>query len=233
MKQIRLVPKRVPRANGRRSAGHDHGRPARRGLGSGKIEYPKGSAEHCIFIWLGGGAAHIDTFDPKQRGWQEGCGLGLAPIATAMPGVQVCEHLKRTAPCWIDSLVRTVHHEVIDEHAAAVNRLHTGRPTSGTVVYPSIGSVVAHKEKPPPRDPSLRRDGVPQCDTGSGFFGRQIRICLPDRYRSRAERLEPADYITDARQQRRECCWPDAQRYLERNPGDRFCRTTTQRGRSV
>ena len=29
---------------------------------------PKGKADACIFLWLGGGAAQIDTFDPKRRG---------------------------------------------------------------------------------------------------------------------------------------------------------------------
>ena len=29
---------------------------------------PKGEAEHCIFLWLGGGAAQMDTFDPKRKG---------------------------------------------------------------------------------------------------------------------------------------------------------------------
>src|SRR6185295_9228179 len=33
-----------------------------------EFEYPKGKAEHCVFIWLGGGAAHIDTWDPKRMG---------------------------------------------------------------------------------------------------------------------------------------------------------------------
>src|SRR5439155_17641619 len=33
-----------------------------------EIDYPKGKAEHCIFIWLGGGAAHVDTWDPKRKG---------------------------------------------------------------------------------------------------------------------------------------------------------------------
>ena len=27
-----------------------------------------GKAEHCIFMWLGGGAGQIDTWDPKQLG---------------------------------------------------------------------------------------------------------------------------------------------------------------------
>ena len=29
---------------------------------------PKGKAEHCIFIWLGGGMGQADTFDPKAVG---------------------------------------------------------------------------------------------------------------------------------------------------------------------
>ena len=27
-----------------------------------------GGAEHCVMIWLGGGMAQIDTFDPKMMG---------------------------------------------------------------------------------------------------------------------------------------------------------------------
>ena len=34
--------------------------------------------------------------------------------------------------------VRTVNHKVIDEHAAATNFMHTGRPISGTVTYPPL-----------------------------------------------------------------------------------------------
>ena len=32
-----------------------------------KPEMPKGKADACIFLWLGGGACHIDMFDPKPR----------------------------------------------------------------------------------------------------------------------------------------------------------------------
>ena len=32
------------------------------------ISTPKGQAEHCIFIWLGGGMSQADTFDPKPLG---------------------------------------------------------------------------------------------------------------------------------------------------------------------
>src|SRR5690606_36426366 len=97
---------------------------------------PQGKAEHCIFIRLGGGACHIDTWDPKRRGdpKTKTAGSYYDAIDTAIPGVQVCEHLPRCAAI-LDRfvLLRTVHHDVIDEHAAAVNRLHTGRPTSETI----------------------------------------------------------------------------------------------------
>src|SRR3712207_9361491 len=34
--------------------------------------FPKGKAEHCIFVWLGGGMGQIDTFDPKAVGVNKG-----------------------------------------------------------------------------------------------------------------------------------------------------------------
>jgi hypothetical protein len=116
----------------------------------------KGKAEHVISIWLGGGMGQIDTFDPKRRGdpVKKVAGSYYDSIPTAVRDVHVCEHLKRTANV-MDRVtaVRTVFHDVIDEHAAATNRMHTGRPVSGTVLYPSIGSTVAHERRAP--------DGVP------------------------------------------------------------------------
>src|SRR5688572_6560088 len=62
-------------------------------------EYPRGSAEHCIFIWLGGGACQIDTFDPKRKGdGKKQAGSYYDAVDTAVQGVQVCAHLSRTAP---------------------------------------------------------------------------------------------------------------------------------------
>src|SRR5262245_29422793 len=92
---------------------------------------PVGKAEHCIFVWLGGGAGQIDTWDPKQLGDPKAkkAGSYYPAVDTAIPGVQVCQHLSRCANV-LDRfiLVRTVHHEVIDEHAAATYRMHSGRP---------------------------------------------------------------------------------------------------------
>ncbi len=112
---------------------------------------PLGKAKHCLFLWLGGGAAQIDTFDPKRKSsdGRKDPGSAYEAIDTAIPGVQVCEHLSRTAPLMDRCVpVRTLHHDVIDEHAAATYRMHTGRPTSGTIVYPSIGSLISATTKP-------------------------------------------------------------------------------------
>src|SRR5947208_13215267 len=136
---------------------------------------PRGKAEHCIFLWLGGGMGQIDTFDPKRRGdpSKKLAGSYYRAIDSAVKEVQVCEHLKHLAPL-MDRVtaVRTVHHDVIDEHAAAVNRMHTGRPVSGTVVYPSIGSVVAH-ERGAAADgaPPYVLIGYPNVTRGPGFLG--------------------------------------------------------------
>ena len=64
-----------------------------------KKTYPQGKAEHCIFVWLGGGAAHMDTWDPKRVGdpQKKIAGSAYPAIDTAIPGVQVCEHLKGCA----------------------------------------------------------------------------------------------------------------------------------------
>src|SRR3977135_2253120 len=113
------------------------------GLNAGTaVNLPKGKADACIFLWLGGGAAHIDTFDAKQRG--DGirkAGSYYDSIETAIAGARVCEHLKKSAPLMDRcALVRSVTHTIKGEHAAAANLLHTGRMPSGTIQYPAIGS---------------------------------------------------------------------------------------------
>lgn len=73
------------------------------------------SARSTILIWLSGGASHIDTWDMKPNAPLEFRGE-FQPIATAAPGVQLCEHLPQ--------LARQAH------HLAVINSLgHFGRGT--------------------------------------------------------------------------------------------------------
>lgn len=169
---------------------------------------PRGRAEHVISIWLGGGMGQIDTFDPKRRGDPKNnvAGSYYDAIDTAVDGVRVCQHLPQVAALMDRvTVVRTVHHDVIDEHAAATNRMHTGRPVSGTVAYPSIGSVVAD-QLGPLRDgaPPYVLIGYPNVTRGPGFLGAAAGyLYLTETGRGPAGLSRP-DGITAQRQSRRE-----------------------------
>ncbi len=138
---------------------------------------PMGKAEHCIFVWLGGGMAQIDTFDPKRRGNPKAspkvAGSDYAAIDTAVPGVQFAEHLPKMARLAERmTVVRSVNHHVVDEHAFATNLVHTGRMISGSVTYPSIGSVVAQQRgAADPNVPAYMLMGFPNVSRGPGFLG--------------------------------------------------------------
>ena len=141
------------------------------------VHMPKGKAEHCIFIWLGGGMSQIDTFDPKKLGNGKGApklaGSMYKAIDTTVPGVQVCEHLSNTAKVMEDvTIMRTVNHKVIDEHAFATNIVHTGRMISGNTIYPSIGSIIAHERGAASSEvPAYMLIGYPNVSRGPGFLG--------------------------------------------------------------
>ncbi|WP_437223697.1 DUF1501 domain-containing protein [Planctomicrobium sp. SH661] len=168
----------------------------------------KGQAEHVISIWLGGGMAAMDTFDPKRQGdpAQKIPGAYYSDIETAVPGVRLCEHLKAMAPL-MDRVtaVRTVHHDIIDEHAAATNFMHTGRQISGTVVYPSLGSIVAH-ERGAAGENALPYVliGYPNVTRGPGFLGARYNyLYLTDTSRGPAGLSRPSS-VSSRQHERRQ-----------------------------
>ncbi len=187
--------------------------------------FPRGKAESCIFIWLGGGACHIDTWDPKEKGdpKQKKPGSYYDPIPTAINDVSVCQHLSRVAPL-LDraAIIRSLHHNVFDEHAAATNMLHTGRPTSGTVIYPSIGSIVAH-ELGSSGDgvPAYVVMGYPNVTRGPGFLGAKSGyVYLTETDVGPNGLVRPPD-VSDSRQARREAMLAKLRdRYLEKHAHD-------------
>src|SRR5438067_11541219 len=97
-----------------------------------------GKAKACILLWMAGGPSHKDTFDlkPDSKGAGE-----FKPIKTSAPGVEISEHLAKTA--------KVMHHGVVvrsmstaeGAHARASYNLHTGyREGQGGLIYPSLGS---------------------------------------------------------------------------------------------
>ena len=55
-----------------------------------------GKAKNCILLYLSGGPAHLDTFDPKPDAAEDIRGE-FKPIATSVTGVRFSELLPRTA----------------------------------------------------------------------------------------------------------------------------------------
>lgn len=169
---------------------------------------PLGKAEHCIFIWLGGGMSQIDTFDakPTKGDGKKVAGCYYDTIDTAIPDAKFSEHLPQLAKM-ADRLVpvRTVNHNVIDEHAAATNRMHTGRLPSGSVVYPSIGSIIAHQRRAAADGvPAYVLMGYPSATRGPGFLGPKAGyVYLTDTKSGPAGLSLPPDVSTDRAARRR------------------------------
>lgn len=195
-------------------------------LAQEKKTYPKGKAEHCIFLWLGGGCAHTDTWDPKRLGdpQKKIAGSAYPAIDTAIRGVQLCEHLKGTANL-LDrfALLRTVNHDIIDEHAAATNFVHTGRRPTGTITYPSLGSLVSH-ERGSLADgiPPYVVIGYPMVMRGPGYLGaKHSYVYLTDTEKGPAGLTRPP-YVNSARQADRERLLTELRKgYVERTKGDK------------
>ncbi len=189
---------------------------------------PKGKADACIFLWLGGGAAHLDTFDPKVRGdGKRKPGSYYDSIETAVHQVRVSEHLKNTAPLLDRCIVmRTLSHDIISEHAAAANLLHTGRKPSGTLTYPSIGSIISHELGPKTEKvPAYVVMGYPNITRDPGFLGAKYGyVYLTQTETGPNGFIRPPD-VDSSRQDRRESLLGSMRdNFVRHNPDDPMIR---------
>ena len=85
----------------------------------------RAKAASCILIWLDGGPSHLDTFDPKPDAPSE-VRSQFKAIQTTVPGIQICEHLPRTARVMQEvALIRSLTHE-LGNHDTGSRFLLTG-----------------------------------------------------------------------------------------------------------
>jgi len=188
---------------------------------SAALPIPRGTAEHCIYFWLGGGMAQIDTFDPKRRGDPKkklpGCYYDKIP--TNVPGIEVTEHLRRTAEVMDRvAVVRSVTHPQSGEHGTATHFVHTGRRPSETIRYPSIGSIVAHELPPPDGLPSYILMGYPNASRDPGFLGPKAGyLHVADLHAGPSGFAPPAD-ISASRQSRRKRLLDELRRRSDKDP---------------
>ena len=107
----------------------------------------EGTAKSIIYIYLPGGAAHQETFDPKPFAPVEYRGP-LGSIETSIPGVRLGEMLPHTAKM-VDKLAicRSMTHGEA-AHERGTHNMFTGYRPSPALQYPSMGSVVSHEYGP-------------------------------------------------------------------------------------
>ena len=101
-------------------------------------------AEACIHIFLPGGIAHQESFDPKPYAPIEYRGE-MTPIETKLDGVHFNECLKKTAQVADKiTICRAMTHGEA-AHERGTHNMFTGYRPSPALTFPSMGSVVSHE----------------------------------------------------------------------------------------
>jgi hypothetical protein len=109
-----------------------------------------GAAKACILLYMTGGPAQHETFDPKPNA-PEGIRGEFRPIATNVPGIQICEHLPRLAQqAQRYAILRSVFHDSathgVGVHYNLTGQRHAPRPAGEPRVDrrdpPCVGAAV-------------------------------------------------------------------------------------------
>ncbi len=107
------------------------------------VKSPAPKAKAVIQIWLWGGPAHLDTFDPKPEAGSDYTGPLDKPIPTNVSGIRIGELLPLLAKQADKySIIRSMTHG-INGHETAAYLVQTGRKPGDGIVYPSVGAVVS------------------------------------------------------------------------------------------
>ena len=138
------------------------------------VRHPKPTADCLIVLWMAGGMAHTETFDPKAHvpftpGMKASDIISTFPaIDTVVDGIQFSaglEHLARV----IDrgTLIRTMTGADLGRilHSRHQYHWHTGYEPPQTVAAPHLGAWIAHTLGP-------RHEAMPAfIDIGQGYEG--------------------------------------------------------------
>jgi hypothetical protein len=99
------------------------------------------SNKSAIMVYLPGGPPHLDMYDLKPDAPKEFRGE-FKPVATNVPGVQICELFPMQARLWDKlAVVRSV--VSVDEHSDSLVMIGYSENTNRTQHHPSLGAVVS------------------------------------------------------------------------------------------
>jgi len=161
---------------------------------SEKIEHPKPTADRCILLWMAGGMAAPETFDPKRYtkfeiGVPSSRILCTFPqINTVVDNIKISEGLENVARV-MDRATLIRSHRAADLgtilHSRHQYHWHTGYVPPQTVACPHLGSWIARVRGPnnPVIPPFInigqRLEGIGESEelkafTTGGFFGNEF-----------------------------------------------------------
>jgi uncharacterized protein (DUF1501 family) len=135
-----------------------------------------------IQLWCNGGPTQFETYDPKPEAPAEYRGP-LKPIRTKVPGIDICEVFPRQAQLADKvAIIRSCAHKESGHGSATKNLLsgylHPPNTNEGSLLYPSVGSIVAKVREAERRhlphyvcvpNDSVRGGGA--AETGSAYLG--------------------------------------------------------------
>lgn len=201
--------------------------------------HPPATADACILLWMGGGMAAPDTFDPKHyEPFRDGLPvkdmLSTFPaIPTAVNGVEICQGLENIAQV-LDrgTLIRSAVQADLGSilHSRHQYHWHTGYVPPQTVACPHLGSWMAKVLGP--RNPVIppfinigqRLEGVGESEelkafTTAGFFGSEygpMNLPFPEQA---AASVRPPGSMTQERFVNRERLF---RRMLDQSPNRKY-----------
>ena len=104
-------------------------------------------AKSVILVYLDGGPAQTDTFDPKPEAGRNYTGSYKGTAKTNVEGIEIGEKLPLLATMADKySLIRTMTHGS-NAHETDHYAMITGDTSGGAVVYPSFGAVISYLKK--------------------------------------------------------------------------------------
>lgn len=130
----------------------------------------EGPAKSAIHIFLPGGMAHQESFDPKPYAPIEYRGP-MGSIETKLPGEYFNETLKNTAQIADKITVCRAMSHGEAAHARGTHNMFTGYRPSPALVFPSMGSVISHEFGPRENlPPYVCVPNQPTTFAGSGYL---------------------------------------------------------------
>lgn len=183
------------------------------------LEQPEAKADACILLWLAGGMAAPETFDPKryspfEPGMAVDSVLSTFPaINTAVDGIRICKGMENIASVMDRAtLIRSAVQPDLGSilHSRHQYHWHTGYVPPQTVACPHIGSWMArvlgpkNPVMPPFINIGQRLEGVGEKEelkafTTAGFFGSEygpMNLPFPE---EAAKSVQPPEGMTAER----------------------------------